>query len=88
MTESETGLSLLGRLTVRPPLDHLFGPGQGAPPNQITGVLDLGPLGQGGGLTGSFCCDVICNIILPTTHKGVELSGCGASLGRWFRYIV
>jgi hypothetical protein len=30
-----------------------IGPRQGAPPNQLTGVLALGPLGQGGGLTGA-----------------------------------
>lgn len=79
--EIETGLSLLGRLTERPALDHLFGAGQGAPPGQLTAVLTCrAPLNDGGRLTAAFCCDIICNVVLPPAHKGVELGGCGASL--------
>ena len=79
--ECETGLSLLGRLTDRPPLDHLFGPGCGAPTGQITPVLTGPANANTAAIQGAFCCDIICNVVLPTTHKGVQMGGCGARLG-------
>jgi hypothetical protein len=79
----ETGLSLLGRLTDRPLLDHLFGPGHGGCPSgqQVTAVHAEG-CGANDGVLSSFCCDVICNVVLPTAYKGVQQGGCGASLGK------
>jgi hypothetical protein len=80
----ETGLSLLGRLTDRPPLDHLFGPGLGCPAGQVTAVLATeGGSGPHDGMLSSFCCDLICNAVLPTDYKGAQQGGCGASLGRY-----
>lgn len=83
--ESETGLSLLGRLTDRPPLDRLFGPDGCRPPpaGQITPVVLTnggGTLDSSGPVFASFCSELICNVVLPTDHKGVQLGGCGASL--------
>ena len=75
-------MSLRGRLTDRPPLVHLLGPGCDGPAEQITPVmLSAGSLDTSGPLFTSFCSDLICNVVLPTAHKGVQLGGCGASLG-------
>jgi hypothetical protein len=83
MAEMESGLSLLGRLTERPALEHLLGAARGAPPSQLTAVVTRSPAGDSGAaLAASFYLKVICNVILPTSHRGVQLFGCGAGLGR------
>jgi hypothetical protein len=82
MAEMESGLSLLGRLTERPALEHLLGAARGAPPSQLTAVVTRSSAGDSGAaLAASFYLEVICNVILPTSHRGVQLFGCGAGLG-------
>jgi hypothetical protein len=82
MAEMESGLSLLGRLTERPALEHLLGATRGAPPSQLTAVVTRSSAGDSGAaLAASFYLEVICNVILPTSHRGVQLFGCGAGLG-------
>ena len=61
MAEVESGLSLMGRLSVRPKLVNLVGPGVDGPRHAITPVLDLSKVGESSA-TASFLLDTICKV--------------------------
>ena len=75
----ESGLSLLGRLSVRPSLNHLFGESVPPPQFPITPVFYSGVLGDSS-VPESFFMEMICNACLPILYRGVQINGCESTV--------
>jgi len=79
MLETESGMSLLGSLSVRPSLNNLLGAGVEGPKHIITPVLYNGRMGESAVPT-SFFTDLVCKVSLPVSYNGVNVGGCEASV--------
>lgn len=77
--ESESGISLMARLAVRPQLNDLFGPNAGSPRNVVTPIFSSTQISESV-IFSAFVKDVICRMSLPKSYKGVTIGGCAAGV--------